>query len=109
MRSFCVLCGTSLVIPQDTPVPIICGPCRGAATEGIAEGKVEKMGDPKRGPNKCECEECDCPSATTDVVCYECLRGFHVTHWHEGEVVRARGRKPCPLCGQYPCDCARDV
>ncbi len=32
-----------------TPVPIICQVCRGSATEGIAEGKVEKMGDPKRG------------------------------------------------------------
>lgn len=61
-------------------------------------------------PNKCECPECNCPSATTEGVCYECVAGLHVTHWKEGEVVRAiRGRRLCPHCGQNPCDCARDM
>ncbi len=58
---------------------------------------------------KCACEECNCPSATTDEVCFECLRGLHVTHYQNGEVRRAQGRALCPDCGQYPCDCARDL
>lgn len=43
----------------------------------------------KRFLIKCDCHRCNCPSATTDGVCYECTRGFHVTHWQDGEVVRA--------------------
>jgi len=59
---------------------------------------------------KCDCEECNCPAATTDGVCYECVRGFHATHYQDGEVVRAmRGPKLCSDCGQHPCDCGRDT
>ncbi len=47
----------------------------------------------KLGPIKCGCEECDCPSATTEEVCFECVRGFHVTHWQDGEVVRAERKR----------------
>ena len=58
---------------------------------------------------KCACEDCDCPSATVDRICYECVRGLHVTHYQDGEVKRAQAKEPCELCGLYPCDCARDV
>ena len=37
---------------------------------------------------KCACERCDCPSATTEGVCYECERGLHVTGWIDGEPTR---------------------
>lgn len=58
---------------------------------------------------KCSCEECNCPSATVDGVCFECIRGLHVTHYQDGEVKRAQARALCPDCGLYPCDCARDL
>lgn len=40
MRSFCVLCGRSMIIPEEKPVPIICSVCEmsdvleGAVAEG---------------------------------------------------------------------------
>lgn len=51
---------------------------------------TDKWHPDKRFLIKCDCERCNCPSATTDGVCYECTNGFHVTHWHDGEVVRAK-------------------
>lgn len=59
---------------------------------------------------KCDCPECNCPSATTKGVCRDCLGGQHVSHWKDDEPIRMKqGRKLCHDCGQNPCDCARDV
>lgn len=58
---------------------------------------------------KCDCPECNCPAATTQGVCFECVDGNHVTHWKDTEPVRGKGKKLCLLCGQNPCDCARDI
>lgn len=41
------------------------------------------------GPIKCDCNHCNCPSATTTGTCYECEAGLHVTSWINGEPQRA--------------------
>jgi len=35
------------------------------------------MMDERRFLIKCDCDECNCESATPDGVCYECSRGLH--------------------------------
>ena len=44
---------------------------------------------------KCDCEECNCPTATTEGVCYECEKGLHVRD-REKETLRnkANGSEP---------------
>lgn len=59
--------------------------------------------------SKCDCEECDCDNATPDGVCFECQRGLHARD-REGKIIREQtGHLVCRDCGQYPCDCARDL
>lgn len=41
------------------------------------------------GPIKCACEHCDCSTATTEGVCYECTSGLHATgEWEGGNQIR---------------------
>lgn len=63
MRSFCVLCGRSMIIPEEKPVPIICQVCEmsdvleGAVAEGSflvipgAEKKEEGENDRPEVPD----------------------------------------------------------
>ena len=41
------------------------------------------------GPIKCDCDHCNCPSATTEGTCRECCAGLHVTGWINGEPERS--------------------
>lgn len=53
---------------------------------------------------KCACMFCDCDLATTEGVCYECMRGLHaLNEWKDGYKLRMKLKSPLePDSGPMP-------